>query len=196
MDEWVTRIYVNEVLAQAEAAEIAAADLQAAVRAVNFARAFAAAQSLLAAGALISKLLWPNPVNVRPNGEPLNQSEESLRQATLLRGRTLRSVLRAKDLPILENRKVRNAFEHFDDRLDAHFQSGSRIVVDRGIGSKEEAIRIGDDEEGAAPEYLRFIDPRAGTVSVLGDELSLRDLYAAIREIATRAQEFLEAPRP
>lgn len=49
MDQWVTRIYVGEVIAQAEAAEVAASDLQAAVRAVDFARAFAAVQSLLGA---------------------------------------------------------------------------------------------------------------------------------------------------
>jgi hypothetical protein len=196
MDDWVTRIYVNEVLSQAEAAEIAAADLQTAVRAVDFARAFAAVQSLLGAGAMISKLLWPNPARARPNGEPLNQAEEALRQATLLRGRTLRSVLKAKDLPILENRKVRNAFEHFDDRLDAHFQTGSRVVIDRGIGSKGQAVSVCDDEESTAPEYLRFIDPRAGTVSVLDDELSLRDLYSAICEVAARAKGFLETLPP
>ena len=37
---------------------------------------------------------------------------------------------------MLESRKVRNALEHFDDRLDRYFEAGHRMVVDRNSGPK------------------------------------------------------------
>ncbi len=174
-DPRVLAIYISEVLHQAEAATIAASQLN---RALSSDRgvpeAFAAIQLLLGAGAMLSKLLWAKP----------NQGKTAVERAD-----QLRTVLDLEASPVLESRKVRNGFEHFDERLDAFLRDGGEIVVDRGIGSRESVILI----NGEAPKHLRLIDPNAGTVSVLDEKVVIQELYDAIIRAAGQAKTWLDA---
>jgi hypothetical protein len=54
--------------------------------------------------------------------ELVHQAEGVQRKTTLDQGKTLRTALGIKGSPLLERRKVRNALEHFDDRLDRYFE--------------------------------------------------------------------------
>jgi len=68
VDDWTTAVYVRELVHQAEAAQLAAHEFNASLKspgANGTARAFAAVQSLLAAAAMVSKMLWPNPQQVQ-----------------------------------------------------------------------------------------------------------------------------------
>ena len=92
MDNWTTAVYVRELVHQAEAAQLAAQEFNASLKspgANGTARAFAAVQSLLAAAAMVSKMLWPKPSKFRFDGSPLKEAEEVQRKTTLDRGRTL-----------------------------------------------------------------------------------------------------------
>jgi len=59
--------------------------------------------------------------------------------AALDRGRTLRTALGIKGSPLLESRKVRNALEHFDDRLDL---VGRWATTSAAGGDVQEASRL------------------------------------------------------
>ena len=190
LDEWALAVYMRELVGQGEAAQLAAVEFSQALRQPmgGVPQAFAAIQSLLAAGAMISKLLWPTPLDTNIDGTPLSAQDEASRQRTLARGKRLRSELRIKGIPILENRKVRNAFEHFDERLDRYLlDEGNRFVGDRNIGPKGQIVQIG----GKIPPFLRHIDQQARTVSVLDDEVSYQELFDAIADVSARASAWL-----
>ena len=190
MDDWTTAVYVRELVHQAEAAQLAAHEFNASLKSPGgngTARAFAAVQSLLAAAAMVSKMLWPKPSNFRFDGSPLKEAEVVQCKTTVDRGRTLRTALGIKGSPLLESRKVRNALEHFDDRLDRYFEAGHRMVVDRNIGPKNRLVVIGDKPA----LHLRLIDTEAGTVSVLEDEVPIQGLFDAIADVSNRAQGWL-----
>jgi hypothetical protein len=190
LDEWALSHYMRDLVVQGEAVQLAAVELSNAMQQLmgGVPEAFAAIQSLLAAGAMTSKLLWPTPPNTNIDRTPLSAADEAARQRTLARGKRLRAELSIKAIPILESRKVRNAFEHFDERLD-HFllDEGNRLVIDRNIGPRGRMVRIG----GEIPPHLRLIDPQARTVSVLDDELDYQELFDAIADVSARATAWL-----
>ena len=137
---------------------------------------------------MVSKLLWPTPADQNIDCTLLSDEDEQARQRTLARGKRLRTELKIKGIPILESRKVRNAFEHFDERLDRYLlDQGSRFIGDRNIGPKGPIVQIG----GKLPPLLRHIDPHAGTVSVLDEEVDYRELSRAIADVSARASEWL-----
>ena len=90
---------------------------------------------------------------------------------------------------MLESRTVRNALEHFDERLDRYFEAGHRMVVDRNIGPKNRLVVFGDKPA----LHLRLIDTEAGTVSVLEDDVP--SLFDAIADVSNRAQVWLTEHR-
>lgn len=187
MDDFVAGAYMTELVHQGEAAQIAEQDLNASLSKHDVSRTFAAVQSLLAAAAMVSKLLWPQPPKIVPNGSPLSLDQEAQRQNTLDRGRALREGLQIKGIPVLESRKVRNALEHFDDRLDRYFDDGHRNIIDRNIGPRDRLVAV----DGQTPVHLRLIDPEKGTISVLDEEVVIQELFDAIMDVKRRASDWL-----
>jgi hypothetical protein len=191
LDEWALAVYMRELVEQGETAQLAAVEFSKTMQQPRggVPAAFAAMQSLLAAGAMTSKLLWPTPLDTNIDGTPLSAEDEHARQRTLAGGKMLRSELSIKSIPILENRRVRNAFEHFDERLDGYLlDEGNRFVGDRNIGPKGQIVQIG----GKIPPFLRHIDPQAGTVSVLDDEVGYQELFDAIADVSARASQWAD----
>ncbi len=172
MDAWITRTYIQELRNQAEAAELAAEDLDAALNTGNVARSFAAVQALLAAGAMVSKMIWPSPRSPKWSRD---------------RGEHLEQTLGVASMEVLRSRRVRNSLEHFDERLDEYFQDGHRSVFDRNIGPKNSMIVV----DGEIPLHLRLLDPRAGTISVLNDDVRIKDLVDALRGVGAKADVWL-----
>jgi hypothetical protein len=148
------------------------------------ARTFAASQSLLAATAMISKLLWPLPQpRTHVNGTPLSAKEK--REATVranLRGEVLRYELGEEELSaltILQSREARNGLEHFDERLDQYlFEAGDNMIIDRNIMSPNSIVI-----DGREPLSLRNINPQNHTISVLGDEANMQNIVAAVDQL-------------
>ena len=141
---------------------------------------FAVAQSILAAAAMFSKILWPNPTS---------DLDEEDREWMRRRGKSLRRALKITSNRALESRAVRNSFEHFDDRLDRLVrEKRSGAFVDMTVGSPE-MIQI----EGMDAWFLRQIDNSSGNVSVLGDSVNIRELVEIMKDIAERAARWTEA---
>jgi hypothetical protein len=189
LSDWAAETYLREILDQVESAQLAIAGF-------NFhlgqhdprttSQVFAAAQSLLGAAAQISKLIWPRPPAPRRN-DPEHASKERLRAFTLSRGNRLRELLSIDALPVLEGRTVRNAIEHFDERLDEYFIAGHTNVFDRNIGPKERLVIV----DGEVPLHLRLIDNERLTVAVLDAEVSLQEVADAIGRVQEAATEAL-----
>jgi hypothetical protein len=117
----------------------------------------------LGALANISKVFFP----------PSNRSQAKRR------GRQMREAFGVHDNSLLKERALRDAFEHFDERIDRWFQhSKDRAFADRNI-SPPGGMVIG----GMGPaDFLRHFDPTTNVVSVLGDSL---DLQALVQEVET-----------
>jgi hypothetical protein len=180
VDSWHVRTYLEEIVNQADIAQLAVEDLNHALRThARGPRPWAAIQSLLAAGAMISKLLDPNPF-----------SKNELKRFTLDRGQELLERVPLPQESKLKDRRVRNAFEHFDEELDKHFFAGHQYLIDRNIAPLG-SILPGEDQ----PSMLRHLDNQTMTVSVLGVKVDLQELWDAIdqaRQSATRALQALD----
>jgi len=99
------------------------------------------------------------------------------------RGRQLRKAFKVADDSPLQNRALRNAIEHLDERIDDWFHdSVTRHLGDRCIG-RIEAFPM------SASEMLRHYDPTTNIVSVAGEQLDLNALLAEIRAIVSRIEE-------
>jgi hypothetical protein len=119
-------------------------------------------QGMLIAAANISKIFDP----ARPRGQTLlNHYGANL--ATLL------------------SRKMRNHFEHFDERLQAFVEATPGMISDFNIGPKAlVAAAAGEDTT-----FLRHYDPATGVVSFDQDEVSLREIENEARQLLLAAHQ-------
>lgn len=106
MDERVENTFLTQLFVQCDTALIFTADLRQAVRNRDDPRVWCSIQGFLVSAANISKMLWP--------------SEKS---RSLGRGNRIREILSVSDTSILKDKKFRNHFEHFDERLDQWAES-------------------------------------------------------------------------
>lgn len=186
MDDETLQFYVIELQHQCEYAAIAAEDINRAFEPrpgpgtdPRITRSFAAAQTLVSAAGLVSKLLWP----ILPkDGNPAREA----------RGLALREAVGVPDDSILKTKNVRNSFEHFDERIDAYFAAGHINVVDRNYGPKS-GIVIG----GAEPLYWRHLDPETNTIGVMSrdlvlEEVDILELVDALLEVRRGANTWIE----
>jgi hypothetical protein len=110
------------------------------------------------------------------------------RSQTQRRGRQLRTAFGVADNSLLQNRALRDAFEHFDERIDQWFrQSPRRNFADRLIGPA--GMIQGIDTE----DMFRHFNPDTRAVSVVGDELDLQALVDEVQALVGRVAELHKA---
>jgi len=74
-------------------------------------------------------------------------------------------------------REVRNAFDHYDSRIDEWAENvPQRIYITNAIASKEDIEVQGMSTDN----YMRFFNPKTGILSVLTSEM---DIYKAAKEL-------------
>jgi hypothetical protein len=128
MNEFKMRIFHIEIARQCDFAMLAENDLKRSFQnmtiispetSINISaemnRFWYSAQSLLVVGANISKLFWPAKPRARKG-----EDEEALKEYTRIRmedAKTLREALNIDDSSPIKNRKLRDHFEHFDERI-------------------------------------------------------------------------------
>jgi hypothetical protein len=102
-------ILIEEIVLQSKIAQRAAERLRATHDDFDDVETWCSIQSILVAAGNVSKILWPNA-------------------KYKIRGERLRQLLKVeKDNP-LSNRKFRNHFEHYDERVEEYFQGNSQGV--------------------------------------------------------------------
>lgn len=179
MDTWRTSIYIGEIRHQVEAASTAATQFNSALRLKDVGTMFAASQALLTSAALISKLLWPAPAR---------WMSAERKKTAVDRGAHLRTELQVSDDSPLRTRTVRNAFEHFDEVLDEWLDQHAGYVADRIVTDAPNGP-ISIAEKPA--RYLRMINNRALTVSVMDEAADLQELMAAMDRLSEAADTWL-----
>jgi hypothetical protein len=116
-------------------------------------------QNIIVQGAALSKYFWP------------------IRKAHEDRGRHLREALQIEEGNPLRARAVRDAIEHFDERLDRYLESGiAGYIFPEFVGARP-------DEDDAPGHFFRafFID--CGVSRLLSEEYEVNPLVAEILRI-------------
>lgn len=187
MDERTLCSYVTEVVHQTRMTAIAAHQINITIERGDILAAFAACQSLLSAAALISKLMYTSSSKLNADGTPMDEEALRKRQISIDRARALRKALGIKQT-ILESRRVRNAIEHFDSRLDEFFDGSPFPIVDLNMGPKEYFI---SGLPGGTTKFLRHIDPTVPSISILNEEINIQELCDAVKLVQERAEQWL-----
>jgi hypothetical protein len=197
MHELEVQVFMYELQAQWRAIHFSATQLAEAQNAPAIDRddlLFLAAQSMLTAGALVSKMLIPSQGIRRPKGCtcPANAEEQEQQNRMKQRCKELREALGYKKggLPeILQQRKVRNGFEHYDSRLDDFLANSSLLIVDRFVGPVDKLIKRDGKTIAVA---RRRLDPDSRTANILDDSISLEELYDAVADVCERAKKWFD----
>lgn len=116
-------------------------------------------QNIVLQGASLSRFFWP----VRPGHEG--------------RGEHLRTSLGVTDASQLKNRDLRNALEHFDERLDRYLQANVvGYILPRYVGPTLES-------DGVPSHLFRAYFFDRGVFSLLGQEYEMQPLVDEIGRI-------------
>ncbi len=115
---------------------------------------WSAIQSILVAVANVSKILWPQ------------------RKTYAERGKILRTLLNVDDSNLLADRKLRNHFEHYDERIEKWFENNcSAVYIDSRVDPFESIW-------GCNPaNFHRGYNPITQTLTFRGESVDL----AAVR---------------
>ena len=171
MEKHAQDIYLREVRQHAKYIKLAKSQLERALEQTDAGvddGVFMSLQTLLSSAAMLSKLFWPPGDKVPP-----------------ARGPHLRELLGVGEESPLRNRRLRDHFEHYDERIDAYAASGQRIHIDRNVGPA--------DMFGAIPSEMihRHYDPLTEVVSFRGDEFNIGPLVEAAAQLTTAAHALL-----
>jgi hypothetical protein len=164
MEGQLLRIFQGELETQCEFIVMGAGQVDASLQTsnpMNFTAVWFGLQGILVSAANASKLLWGSRVRVR---------EER---------RTLRHSVEVTDNSPLNSRRLRNDFEHFDERIEEWFAtSKNHNYFGRSIGRN--AIFV----EGAPPtDAFGNFDPPTATVTFWERSASLKEVVEEAQRI-------------
>jgi hypothetical protein len=171
MDTLLLRVHQRQIVHQCRSALLAADMAHGAVAGGNQDAFWSSIQNFLTATANIAKALWGAGGSRAAAREPLRLS------------------LGVADDSALASTRLRNHFEHYDERLDQWFErSAGRNYVDFVIGP--ENVIAGAD----ATDIFRWFDPDVGDVIFWGERYSIAALVRAVRQLLPIAER--EAKQP
>lgn len=173
MDPFIKTIFLDEVKIQCEFALMSMNYLRGSLQRrditdihTRIMMVFHQAHAFLIHVANLSKLFWPDRKTIRkwPNAK--------------IRGEELRKILKISENSPIKNRRFRNHFEHYDDRIEEWAVTSQRknyadmnIMTPGGISG----IDIKD--------FMRNLDPNALILTFHGDSYDLIDAESEIKRI-------------
>jgi hypothetical protein len=124
-------------------------------------------QLILMAAGNVSKIFWPQEKKYRA------------------RGAYLRKLLNVAKRNLLSDRKFRNHFEHYDDRIETWFEENpSAVYMDLAIDPFKSVL-------GNFPvNYHRAYDPSTQTLTFRGETFDLVAVLNALEEIRLKCGQF------
>lgn len=125
-------------------------------------------QSILTTSANVSKILWP----------PQKKRKK--------RGAYLRKLLQVSDASLLSSRKIRDSFEHYDERIEDWFEGGKTTsYVDLALEAQVPGLMF-------PPKFAhRSYDQHTYDLSFRGEDcINLRDLISELNEIREKCRPF------
>lgn len=143
------------------------------------------------AAAMISKILWPSPA---PQPKYETEAESTARKKfTKTRGRELRRMLGMTKASPLYGSQVRNAIEHFDERLDRRLMTPERNIIQSMIGPRQFVLI---DSEPDSQFYLHRYDPDTTEYEILEARMVLADVRHAMDDLSRRVEAQLQRLDP
>ena len=162
MDDHLLTVFKVELKTQCEQASVAAGQLGAALESRS-SEIWSALQNILTTAGNASKLLWGT-----------RGSEQADQR------RPLRDLVGVTDDSPLKSRDVRNAFEHFDERIERwHAAGDTKVFASRNVGPPD-AIRVADE---SSLSHFGTFDPATGVVTFWDWTASIPDLLDELKRI-------------
>ncbi len=131
--------------------------------------AWEALQTILVSAANISKLLWGS-----------RSGKESVRRDRAAKRKPLRDRLHVQDGSPIESLRVRNQFEHFDEKLEERHDKAGPIHAQRNIDVNISGGNL------PQPQHFGHYNSTTGQVAFWDDEMYIPDVLAEIRRIYAR----------
>lgn len=131
-------------------------------------------QNLIIGAGNLSKTLW---------GTGRNEEERTRRYAERQR---LRDTVFVTDLSVLRNVKIRNHYEHLDERIEIWWNTSKhRNIIQEIIGPRN---MVGGAALGQR-DILRWFDPTSGDVIFWGSELNVPAVVVEVERILPIARD-------
>ncbi len=158
-------VFISEIVLQSKIAHRAADRLQATHDNFDKVEVWCSIQSILVAAANVSKILWP-------------------RQKYKSRGERLRQMLNVNEDNLLSDRKFRNHFEHYDERIEDWFNNqSSAVYTDLAMNPSLRGPMATNDHRG----YNSFNN----TLIFRGESLDLNEVLNALEEILDNCRPYV-----
>ena len=157
-------VFVSEIVTQTMIAEKAASRLEDVSDQIEV---WSSIQSILVAVANVSKILWP------------------VRGKYFVRGKQLRTLLRIDDNNILSDRRFRNHFEHYDERIEEWFENEKSCVymdsrIDPFIPNQLSLQQFSH----------RFYNSATRTLTFRNEPIDLSAILEALTEIREKCRDY------
>ena len=160
-------VFISEIVLQSKIAELATKRLSAIKDNFDQIEVWSSIQSILVAAGNVSKILWP-------------QKEYEAR------GERLRKLLKVTEYNLLSDRKFRNHFEHYDDRIEKWFKGKSSAVYsDLAIDPLKSMRR------NFPTNHHRAYDPLTQTLTFRGESFDLAAVLKELKEIRIKCRHFV-----
>lgn len=165
MKELQEMIFISEIVLQSKIAQRAAERLKASQNKFDTIEVWCSIQSILVAAGNVSKILWPSKKNE-------------------LRGERLRQIIKVEKSNPLSERKFRNHFEHYDERIEDWFNNHSSAVYsDLAMNPSLQGNMVSYNNRG----YNSFNN----TLVFRGETLDLNEILKALEEILNNCKPYV-----
>ena len=164
MTELQEMVFIGEIVLQSKIAQRAAERLQATHNNFDKVEVWCSIQSILVAAGNVSKILWPD-------------------QKHKIRGERLRQILKVGKSNLLSDRRFRNHFEHYDERIEDWFNNQSSAVYnDLAMNPSLRGTTASRDHRG----YNSFNN----TLIFRGESLDLGEVLKALEEMLDNCKPY------
>jgi len=136
-------------------------------------------QEAIGHAAALSRYFWPSPGGTK--------SQKNLQELRLKRGKKLRESFNLDDTSPLFNRELRNAWEHFDERLDSYLagMDSGMFFPNCQIGSH----KLSDDP---VDQYFKLLDIEAECLVLMGTKYFFAPIRYEVERIFAKNTEFFK----
>lgn len=163
MKEFREMVFIGEIALQSKIAQRAAERLLANNNADKV-EVWCSIQSILVAAGNVSKILWPN-------------------QKYDARGERLRQMLKVEKSNLLSDRRFRNHFEHYDERIEDWFNNqSSAVYTDLSMNPSLRGVTASRDHRG----YNSFNN----TLIFRGESLDLGEVLIALEKVLDNCKPY------
>jgi len=174
-DDWAQRVYLTWLARDVRFAQVALTEVRARIdRTPPDPLLWIALETFLMYTAKVSKMLKP----IQPNKPPKDPEKLAASQRREVRGDHLRHILEVGDDSPVLRREVRDANEHFDERLDDWIAKVPRPSAEE-IESGARSVH--------PPAPVRRLDPLSAVVEVAGERLDLETVEVELARILQKA---------